>query len=274
MQIEFHLEAGEGVTSCNYQYGISAALYHRLSEFNPALGKMLHDGESKNRLKLFVFSCMNSDPHPRLVDTANGTKGFVWGKRCWLRFASVVPEIVFNMSEALLAAGKLEIDGVRFSVKRVEMVRQPDFQTSMVYRPFGQNGMIVCRYNGKTQFPDNSEKDLPDCAHLLAENLRHKLLRFHEVRPDILSNYLSVSDLTLDSIRDLKIKVEFLPLKPDLPYRTGLFEIKNTHQRAFRAPFRLTAPEVVHRSAWLCGAGSLNSQGFGFLTTGKQEDEQ
>ena len=37
MQIEFHLEAGEGVTSCSYQYGISSALYHRLSEFNPAL---------------------------------------------------------------------------------------------------------------------------------------------------------------------------------------------------------------------------------------------
>ena len=191
-----------------------------------------------------------------------------------MRFASVVPEIVFNMSEALLAAGTLQIHGVRFKVKKVEMVRQPQFRPSMIYRPFGQNGMLVCRYNGKTQFPDNSESDLPDCAVLLAENLRHKLLRFHEVRPDILSNYLSVCDLTLDSIRKLKIEVEFLPLKPDLPFRTGLFEIKNTRQRAFRAPFRLTAPEVVHRIAWQCGVGSLNSQGFGLLTTGKQEMEK
>lgn len=274
MQIEFHLESCGGATPCSYQYGVSSALYHLLSEYNPTLGTMLHDGESKNRMKLFVFSCMNSDPHPRIIDAANGKKGFLWGKRCWMRFASVVPEIVFNMSEALLAAGKLEVDGVRFLVKKVEMVRQPQFQLSMIYRPFGQNGMMVCRYNGKTQFPDNSETGLPDCSVILSENLRHKLLRFHEIRPDILSNYLAVSGLTLEAIKELKINVEFLPLKADLPFRTGLFEIKNIRQRAFRAPFRLTAPEVVHRVAWLCGAGSLNSQGFGFLTTGKQEDER
>ena len=51
-----------------------------------------------------------------------------------------------------------------------------------------------------------------------------------------------------------------------------IVEIKEIRQKAFRAPFRLTAPEPIHRIAWLCGAGSLNSQGFGLLTTGKQED--
>ena len=274
MQIEFLMEVGEETIPCNYQYAVSSALYKTLIEYNPALGNRLHDGESRNRLKLFVFSCLNSDPHPKIVPGKDGRTSLLFGRRCWMRFASVVPEIVFNMSEALLNTGALLIHGVRFKVKKVEMVKPPQFRPSMIYRPFGQNGMIVCRYNGKTQFPDNSVPGLPDCDVLLAENLRHKLLRFYEVRPDILSNYLSVSNLTLDSIRDLEIKVEFLPLKPDLPFRTGLFEIKNTRQRAFRAPFRLTAPEVVHRIAWLCGAGSLNSQGFGFLTTGKQEEEQ
>ena len=274
MQIEIQLESNGTPVPCSYQYRLSSALYRILSDHSPELGRFLHDGEAKNRLKLFVFSGLNSDPHPVFSETGNGQPSFKFGKRCWMRFASVVPEIVFNMSEALLSTGHIQLADARFKVKKVEMVRQPEFKPSMVYRPFGQNGMIVCRYNGKTQFPDNSVAGLPDCAVLLAENLRHKLLRFQEVRPDILSNYLSVSDLTLDSIRDLKIEVEFLPLKPDLPFKTGLFEIKDIRQRAFRAPFRLTAPEVVHRIAWQCGVGSLNSQGFGLLTTGKQEEEQ
>ena len=72
MQIEFLMEVGEETIPCNYQYAVSSALYKALIEYNPALGNRLHDGESRNRLKLFVFSCLNSDPHPKIVDGKKG----------------------------------------------------------------------------------------------------------------------------------------------------------------------------------------------------------
>ena len=273
MQIEIHLDSPEKPIPCSYQYGVSSALYRLLFARAPEIGRKLHEGDDRSRLKLFVFSCLNSEPHPKIVNADSGNS-IILGKKVWLRFASAVPEIVFHLSEALMAEGVIRIHGVDFTVKKVEMVRPPEFRPTMVYRPFGQNGMIVCRYNGKTQFPDDREKDLPGCADLLAANLRHKLLRLREMRPDILSNYLAVANLTEADIQSLPIQVEFLPLSPQKAFKVGLFSIKNTRQKAFRAPFRLTAPEPVHRIAWLCGAGSLNSQGFGLLTEGKTETAQ
>lgn len=272
MQIEIHLRPSGRPIPCSYHYGLSSALYGALVKHSPAIGKKLHDGEDRSRLKLFVFSGLNSEPHPTIVNAGGSDGKIVFGEKIWFRFASAVPEIVFGMSEALLTEKVLRLYGESFTVCGIEMVRQPDFKPSMIYRPFGQNGMMICRYDGRTQFPDNSEKDLPDCGVLLAENLRHKLLRFREVRPDIAANYLSAADLTDEAIHSLPIKVEFLPLSDQVPFKVGLFEIKEIRQKAFRAPFRLTAPEPIHRIAWLCGAGSLNSQGFGLLTTGKQED--
>ncbi len=275
MQLEIHLSPLDSdALSPNYLHEMSAAFYHALTASSPGLAAKLHDGEEKSRIKLFVFSPLNSEPHPQVVNDAGKTL-LRFGRHIWLRFASIVPELVQGFGNALLEAGALRIANAKFKVEKVEMVRAPEWGERMVYRPFGQSGSIVCRFTSdgavRYQFPDNRERGIPTCSELLAANLRHKLLRLGDLRPDILENILSVSDFTADDVKTLPIKVEFLPTTADRAFKSMLHYHKGVPIRSFRCPVIVTAPEVVHRVIWDAGLGASNSQGYGLMTSGRPE---
>lgn len=273
MQIELQLFCrGNDVLAFDYYHELGSALYQTLDRAFPALARELHDGKHRDRIKLFVFSPLSSDPKPVFGELPNGIRGLKFGSRVWMRFASIWPEMVYHLADALQRAKELQIRGVRFGLERLEMVPAPDFSPTMTYRPFGQSGFIACRYNRDRksffQMPDDSEPGIPSCRELIAGNLRHKLLRLREIRPDVFENLMSIEGMDASAVESLPIGVEFLPLKEDLPYRTRLTRIKDLNVRGFRAPVRITAPEAVHRLAWSSGLGGLNSQGFGLVVQG------
>lgn len=277
MQVEISLtNLNERPLGYSYNHALGSALTKALSSSNPTLGKELHDGAHKNRLKLFTFSPLNSEPRPEQVNLPSGEKGLKFGKRLWIRFASVWPEITFSLGEALINQKMLDIAGLQLRVDDIKMVPTPTFKETTTYRCFGQSGMIVARYQKEGsdffQFPDNQEKAIPSCESLISANLRHKLLRLGEIRKDIQSNYLALSRLQEEDIKELPIKVEFLPLAANRPYRHGLFKIKELNVRAFRCPVKITAPEIVHQVIWNCGLGGQNTQGFGLVTLGEKQD--
>ena len=154
------------------------------------------------------------------------------------------------------------------------MVPAPEFRPEMVYRPFGQAGFLVCPYKkaGKTlyQMPDDSKEGIPSCRTLFAGNLRHKLLRLHEIRPDVFENIMSIGNLSVDEVPRLPIQIDFLPLTGTCAYRTRLVCFKGVNIRGFRAPVRIVAPEAVHRMVWSAGLGGLNSTGWGLMELGRQ----
>lgn len=277
MQVEIRLTTlNDHPLEYSYNHALGSALVRALSSVNPVLGHDLHDGAHKNRLKLFAFSTLNSQPHPEQITMPSGEKRLKFGKRLWLRFASVWPEVTFSLGEALINQKELDIAGLRLRVDDIIMAPTPAFKETMTYRCFGQSGMIVARYQqdgpDRFQFPDNPEKNIPSCEALIAANLRHKILRLGEIRKDIQANYLTLSRLEEANIRELPIKVEFLPLTETRAYRTGLYRIKNMNVRAFRCPVRITAPEIVHQIVWNCGLGGQNTQGFGLVTLGEKND--
>lgn len=153
------------------------------------------------------------------------------------------------------------------------MVPTPDFPADHDLPAVRTGDFIVCRYqkDGKNYFrmPDDSEPGIPSCADLIAGNLRHKLLRLREIRPDIFENLMSIGGLDAAAVAALPIQVEFLPLMEGRAYRTRLTRIKGINVRAFRAPLRITAPEAVHRLVWETGVGSMNSMGFGLICGGR-----
>ncbi len=276
MQLELQLSAsGNDVLSFHYYHELASAFYRALERVQPDLARELHDGSHFSRIKLFVFSPFSSDPKPVAGTLPDGSPGLVFGSRLWMRFASIWPEMVYLLADALQRDKVLQVRGRKFKVESIEMVPTPEFTPTMTYRPFGQAGMIVCRYNhaGKTffQLPDDSEPGIPSCGELIAGNLRHKLLRLREIRPDIFENVMSIGNLDAEAVAALPIRVEFLPLMKDRNYRTGLIRLKNLNVRSFRAPVRITAPEAVHRMVWSAGLGSLNSQGFGLVEPGRNE---
>lgn len=275
MQIELKLSGtGDTLLAFDYHHELSSAFYEALAHVFPQFANELHHGIHHSRIKLFVFSPFNSEPHPEIAELPGGAPALRFGSRIWLRFGSVWPEVIYRLAEALQKQHELTIRGEHFLLTAVEMVKTPDFAPVMTWRPFGQSGCIVCPYEkeGKTryQMPDDSEKNIPPCADLVAGNLRHKLLRLREVRPDILENIMAIGNLSGDAVKELPIKVEFLPLMKERAYKTHLYRIKEVNIRGFRAPVRITAPEAVHRIVWDCGLGSLNSQGFGLVELGRK----
>jgi len=274
MQLEIQLSNENDLPlSYSYYHELAAALLQIIGTVNPKLAKDFHDGSSFSRLKAFQFSPLNSDPKPLPAALPNGTNGLKFGKRIWMRTGSAWPELLYSLGEGLTSVGKINLRGLLLKVCSVEMVKTPQFRESMIYRPFGQNGSIICRYelDKKTffQYPDNRITEIPGCAHIMEENLRHKLLRLKEIRPDIFENLLSISNLSSEDVPKIPIRVEFLPLSAELPFRTYLHQIKTISVRSFRAPFRLTAPEAVHRTLWDFGAGQNNSMGFGLIQQGE-----
>lgn len=274
MQIELQLTpSGSGVLAYDHHHELSAAIYHSLSQSFPVMAHELHDGCHKSRMKLFVFSPLSSEPKPVPATLPNGAAAICMGERVWMRFASIWPELVFNVAEALQKAKMISIRGQTFSLTSLNMVPTPEFQPTMTYRPFGQAGNIVCRYgkDGKTffQLPDDSEKSVPSCCELIVGNLRHKLLRMREVRPDLFANLVSIGGLDADAIMSMPITAAILPVTATQSFKTKLIRIKDLNVRGFRAPVRISAPEAVHRIIWSAGLGSMNSQGFGLVEKGR-----
>lgn len=276
MQIELQLsKSDDGVLAFDYYHELASAFYRALERFRPEMARDLHDGSHRSRIKLFVFSPLNSDPKPQVAQLPDGTPALKFGSRIWMRFASIWPEMVYHLAEALQKEKYIEVRGQRFRLESLQMISAPEFIPTMTYRPFGQSGCIVCPYNldGKThyQLPDDSETDIPGCRELLTGNLRHKLLRLREIRPDIFENILSIGNLDAAAIQAMPIKIEFLPLMANHSFRTRLFRLKGHNVRGFRAPVRITAPEAIHRLVWDCGLGAMNSMGFGMVELGRNE---
>ncbi len=104
MQIELQFSSSSDSGNSlpfNYQHELSSALYRVLTDYAPKLAAELHDGAQRSRIKLFVFSLFSSDPKPEQIKLPDGRNGLKFGKRVWMRFASIWPELLYQMADAL-----------------------------------------------------------------------------------------------------------------------------------------------------------------------------
>lgn len=276
MQIEISLAPQEdSLLGFDYLYGLHSVLMHCLTKAKVELANDLHDGNHRNRIKLFCFSPLNSMPQPQLVQVANDKrKRMLLGKRVWFRISSPWPELLNSLGEGLLQSGTLSVYGKVFRVAGVAMTAPPAFSKNMIWRPFGQAGSICCSWSQpgserKTYiYPDTIEDNTPPCERLLIDNLLHKWLRLREIRPDITENWLK--DVELDTLPDAdNLKIEFLPLDGQRAYRTMQHYAKNSLIRSWRCPIRVSAPIPLQRLIWASGLGEMSSQGYGLVQEGK-----
>lgn len=202
-------------------------------------------------------------------------EGIEFGGRVYFRISSCWPDVLYALGEALLSQRILQIGGVKFEVQTVDLVAPPMMKERMVWRSFGQSGSVVTAWDVPEsghkafQFPDNSESRAPNCAELLIANMRHKLLRLKDVRSDIFSNLLTISDLSETDIKSIPIEIEFLTLDERRSFRTAMNAIKGVNVLSWRCPVSINAPECFQRLIWGSGLGNMNSMGFGLVQEGK-----
>lgn len=126
MQIELQFSSsGENFLPFDYQYELASALYRTLTARAPTLAKELHDGAHRSRIKLFVFSPLNSEPKPEPAKLPDGRGGLKFGRRVWMRFGSIWPELLYQMADSLQQQSELCICGRKFKLESLTMVKTP-----------------------------------------------------------------------------------------------------------------------------------------------------
>ncbi|OPY88929.1 MAG: CRISPR associated protein Cas6 [Smithella sp. PtaU1.Bin162] len=276
MQLEIKLKTKkDAIIKFDYLYEMHSALMSKIMNYNPDMAKELHEGKHKNRIKLFVFSPLNSMPNPRLVDIeGEKRKRMMLGERLWFRIASPIPEFLNTLGEAILSARTLSFGDNDFNVTGVNIVAPPEFKEEMIWRSFGQSASICTTWSPRSSekklfiYPDTTPEGSPDCAKLLAANLHHKFLRLNEIRDDIAKSWLADAGLK-ELPPEECIRIEFLPLSDKQEYRTIMHYGKSSAIKSWRCPVKVKAPVPIQRLIRVAGLGSLNSQGYGLVEEGK-----
>ncbi len=276
MQIEIKMSPfEESLLSFDYLYALHSVIMKQIDSVRPELANELHEGEHKNKLKLFTFSPLNSFPMKLVQVDGEPRKKMLLGHNVWFRIASPWPELLNSIGESLLKSQNIKLLNKNFKITCINIIAPPELKEEMIWKPFGQSGSICTSWSQKGSdrklfiYPDKRVEDSPDCVELLASNLYHKFHRLQEIRPDIASAWLR--DAGIENVTPDKhpISVDFLPLSKEKAYRTIMHTGKNTVIKTWRCPVKVTAPIPIQRLIWACGLGDMNSQGYGLIEEGR-----
>ena len=244
----------------NYNYPLSAAIYHLLAQASPEYASWLHNRGYQSRddrfLKLFTFSKLDI-PRVRIRGKAL-TAG---NDRPWqLHISSPMEdEFVQNFVLGLFQQQNIEIGGVgaigRFVIESVEALPTPVFKDHMHGKTLSSIVVSTMReHKGKLQSYYYRPTD-PE----LGEALRKNLLSKYQI-------------ITGEICRDPHLEIAF-----DMDYfkrRQGrvskLLHIKEgtaaeTQIKTFAMPFAIRGNPELIRVAWECGLGDKNSLGLGMV---------
>ncbi|MCH9006931.1 CRISPR-associated endoribonuclease Cas6 [candidate division KSB1 bacterium] len=243
----------------NYQYPLSAAIYKILQQASPDYAAFLHDhgyrAESGRLMKLFTFSKLWIPDVRRVGETLKGS-GRPWrlqvGSPMLNDFAQNFVLGLFESVQVVIAGQGVRAD---FRVEQVESLPMPEFDRQMRCKclsPFTASTMR--QRDGRPQiyyyWPDDPE---------LSEALRHNLLQKYQIihgRPP------EDAELTFRLNAADKPKSKLITIKQGTPQETRI--------RCFESYFTLQGSPKLMQTAWQCGLGEHNSQGFGMIEVVRQ----
>lgn len=244
----------------NYQYPLSAAIYKILQKASPQYASFLHDkgypAPSGRLMKLFTFSRLWI-PHVRIH--RNVLRG---GKGPWrLQLGSpMLDEFVQNFVLGLFESTVITIgsQGVHaeFRVEQVEALPTPEFQDITRCKslsPITASTMIETEDRPQIYYYRPEDFGLSEA---LRQNILQKYEIVHGTKPE--DEQLTFSLDKTDNPRSRLIRI-----------KEGTTE--ETQIKAFETYFTLTGNPQLMQTAWECGLGEHNSQGFGMVEVVSRE---
>ena len=243
-----------GAIPINYQYPLSAAIYKILSKAAPDYADFLHDrgyaAPSGRLMKMFTFSKLWI-PKVRMKNDR------LYGADTHWSFQIASPmqdEFVQNFVLGLFESQSITIAGpgarTEFLIETVETLPVPDFAQVTRFKslsPFTastmqeKNGKLGIHYYSPTE---------PGLAEALENNLVQKYQVINGKPPE--NNRLL-----------FKLEKEDKPRQKLVTIKEGTSEA--TKVKAFETYFTLTGSAELKQTAWECGLGEHNSQGFGMI---------
>jgi CRISPR-associated endoribonuclease Cas6 len=242
------------VVPINYSYPLAAAIYKILQHASPAYAEFLHKkgyaAPSGRLMKLFTFSKL-------WIPNVRQREGrLIGGDGLWrLQVGSpLLDEFVQNFVLGLFQSSEIAIGGqgchAEFHVQQVEALPTPEF---------GETTRCKCLSPVAASTVHDSERGRriyyyrPHDAELsvaLRKNLLEKYQIIHGQQPadDRFSFRLEAND---------RPKSRLLIIKEGTPAATQI--------KAFESHFTLEGSPELMQTAWECGLGEHNSQGFGMI---------
>lgn len=256
MRIQLSLRPQQKTTAIpvNYAYPLSATIYKILQRASPEYAAFLHDkgysASSGRLMKLFTFSKLWI-PGVRLE------KGMLWGKaeRWMLQIGSPMGEEfvrnfvlgLFESSKLTLATSKIHAD---FLVEDVQLLPLPKFKAITRCKCLSPIVVSTMHEKGGRLRPYYYRPEDQGISLALQKNLLQKYEIIHDKRP-------ADEDLVF------RIDLSATPKSKLITLKEGSRE--ETRIKAFETFFVLQGSAELMQTAWECGLGEHNSQGFGMM---------
>ena len=242
------------VIPINYSYPLSAAIYKILQRASPEYAAFLHNkgyaAPSGRLMKLFTFSRLWIPNVQRIDNALRGSQG-LWRLQVG---SPMLDEFVQNFVLGLFESTDIAIGGqgchAEFRVEQVEALAVPPFREKMRFKCLSpttvstmresENGLRIHYYR-----PHDEE---------LSEGLRQNLLEKYEIMhgdPPANDGFL------------FRLEANDQPKSRLITIKEGTPEA--THVKAFESYFTLEGSPELLQTAWECGLGEHNSQGFGMI---------
>lgn len=257
MQKEFKFEQlNDELLDFNYKYLLYGAITKLFKDTYGEIGSFLHDSSD---IKMFSFSSINSAPSVVFKKEENKLK---LGNRIFIRFSSTRMDFLSMLEDALNKNPILDLNGKKIKFVFSCNLNTPEFKNEMTWIPFFL-GSIVTR--GKLQNEYITPNDIENCKESLKKNLIRKYQIFVDELSGLEKNMIKNQIGFLDPSDN--IDFEFLgklKLRINKNYKKNGDLIKIL---SWACPVKVIAPKIIQKIIFDTGLGSLNSQGYGLVTT-------
>lgn len=247
----------------NYQYPLSAAIYSILNSSSPEYAEFLHEkgyiSPNGKPLKLFTFSRIWCPAIKRI----DATLVIKHRSNCYFQIASpMLEDFVQNFVIGLFQQQQIEIGSPhaigRFVIAQVETLPEPEFKSEMKFRCLSP---IVASAKHEHKGKETTYYIRPDDPQLddaIRKNLIQKYNTIFQHPPgnDLLN-------ILLDE-QYVQRKGGFDKISKLITFKEG-DERDETRVKSFLCPLALKGSIELMRTAYDCGIGEKNSQGFGMI---------
>lgn len=251
----------------NYQYQLSAAVYHILNTASPKFAQFLHEhgyiGQDGKPRKLYTFSFLNFKDHYILKNNR-----FHFKAHSCLSFILSSPmlhDFIQNFVQGLFDSQIIRIGDTEFHIMQVESLPYPEFQFSMIFQPLSPivvTTMVDTNKGAKTYYYRPEDNVLP-------EAIRLSLIKKHQTaygKPPENDRL----DITIDKEYLEKQRRSGKPVSKLIVLRQGRPD--ETRIKGFMVPVKMKGSVELMKTAWECGVGDKCSMGFGCVDK-MQEDQ-
>ena len=243
----------------NYQYPLSAWIYHTIAEGNHEFARFLHDtgfpGANKS-YKLFTFSQLQFPPKGFKVE---GDRLKLLAGECKLVLSFMVPEIMEHFITGLFKGQSFSlgdtISRAYLKVAAVEALPSPAVSSFMKMKTISP--VLVSMQENGCKTASYLEPGHAEYNRLLADNLIHKYTAA------IQAGLIFPQVPNQEDENELRIKVLNTPRSWLILVKAGTSS--QTKIKGYTFDFEINAPVELLKTAYYAGLGEKNALGMGCL---------